>query len=165
MRPNLDPQAPMQPQGSWFSRNWKWLVPVGCLVPLLCCGGTFGVAMFTGATMLKGSPALAQALEKASRNAEVTAALGTPLTPGMSMNFSMKETNGASSAKFSVPLTGPKGSGNMQVDARGNGGVWTFQRLEVEAGGKIIDVLAGEKADEPPPPDEDDLPPDEQDGD
>ncbi len=164
MRPNLDPQAPMQPQGSWFSRNWKWLVPVGCLGPLLCCGGIGGVAYFAASTMIKGSPAFAQAFAKASQNAEVKEALGTPLTPGFGMSGEMKETNGKGKADFSVPLSGPKGSGSLHVVAHSSGGVWTFERVEVETGGKTIDVLAGEKADDAPPPDED-LPPEEPDGD
>lgn len=25
------------PQQSWFSKNWKWLVGLGCGVPVLCC--------------------------------------------------------------------------------------------------------------------------------
>lgn len=165
MRPNLDPQAPMQPQGSWFSRNWKWLVPVGCLVPLVCCGGIGGVAYFAASTMIKGSPAFAEAFAKASQNAEVKEALGTPLTPGFGMSGEMKETNGNGKANFNVPLSGPKGSGSLHVVGRSSAGVWKFERIEVETGGKTIDVLAAEKADEPPPPDEDELPPDEQDGD
>lgn len=165
MRPNLDPQAPMQPQGSWFSRNWKWLVPVGCLVPLLCCGGIGGVAYFAASTMIKGSPAFTQAFAKASQNDEVKEALGSPLTPGLGMSGSMKETSGKGNAEFSVPLSGPKGSGSLNVTARSSGGVWKFQRIEVEAGGKTIDVLASEPKDELPPGDEDEPPPEEPDGD
>ncbi len=25
------------PQQSWFSKNWKWLVGLGCVVPVVCC--------------------------------------------------------------------------------------------------------------------------------
>src|SRR6266542_3921054 len=40
--PNSQEETSMSsaPQGSWFGRNWFWVVPVGCLVPLVvCCGG------------------------------------------------------------------------------------------------------------------------------
>ena len=41
----LPPPQYMQPQRSWWSRNWKWVVPVGCLVvllPILALGGFIG---------------------------------------------------------------------------------------------------------------------------
>ena len=34
-------QDQAMPQKSWFGRNWKWVVPVGCLTPILVCGGFF----------------------------------------------------------------------------------------------------------------------------
>lgn len=160
MTPN--PNAPVQQPG-WFSRNWKWLVPVGCLVPLMCCG-VFGVgAYFTASKMIEGSPAFAEAFSRASQNPEVTAALGAPLTPGFGMSGEIKETNGSGTANFSVPLNGPKGSGSLHVEARRSAGQWNFQAITVEAGGKTIDVLgAQEKAepmpDEPEPGDEEAAP-------
>lgn len=42
MTPN--PEGPMQ-QPSWFSRNWKWLLPVGCVLPMMCCG-VFGLGAY-----------------------------------------------------------------------------------------------------------------------
>lgn len=164
MTPNLDPQAPMQ-QGNWFSRNWKWLLPVGCMVPLVCCGGIGGVAYFAASTMIKGSGAFTQAFAKASDNAEVKEALGAPLTPGFGMSGSMKETNGNGNADFSVPIQGPKGSGSLHVVGRSRSGVWKFERIDVEAGGKTIDVLSAGGADELPPPDDGESPPDEPEGD
>lgn len=154
------PDAPVQ-QPNWFSRNWKWLVPVGCLVPLMCCG-VFGVGTYFAASkMIEGSPAFAEAFSRASQHPEVTAALGSPLTPGFGMSGEIKETNGSGRADFTVPLNGSKGSGSLHVVARRSAGRWTFQTIEVEAGGKTIDVLGAEKPsdappDEEPPPEEND---------
>lgn len=39
----MTPQPPPAQQ-SWFGRNWKWLVGLGCLGSLLCCGGFSVVA-------------------------------------------------------------------------------------------------------------------------
>ncbi|MEW5737533.1 MAG: hypothetical protein AB1938_01340 [Myxococcota bacterium] len=36
--------APPPPHG-WFSRNWKWVVGIGCALSLGCCG-IFGLASF-----------------------------------------------------------------------------------------------------------------------
>lgn len=164
MTPHLDPQAPMQPQGNWFSRNWKWLVPVGCMVPMLCCGGIGGVAYFTVSTVIKGSPAFTEAVSKASENEEVKAAIGTPITGGFWVSGQMKETNGEGTADFTVPIEGPKGSGSMHVVARRSGGAWIFRSIVVETKGKTIDVgrpsppdvpEEGEEPDEPDEPDGD----------
>ena len=45
MQPPPPPPPPQQPpRRSWWSRNWKWALPVGCLLPVLLCGG--GGALF-----------------------------------------------------------------------------------------------------------------------
>jgi hypothetical protein len=36
-----------QAQG-WFAKNWKWLIPVGCVVPLLCCGSLTVLGLLGG---------------------------------------------------------------------------------------------------------------------
>ena len=38
----------MNAQPSWFSRNWKWLAGLGCVVPLLCCGSLMVLGAVTG---------------------------------------------------------------------------------------------------------------------
>ncbi|MFZ5444430.1 MAG: cytochrome c oxidase assembly factor Coa1 family protein [Myxococcota bacterium] len=150
MTPN--PSAPA-PQPGWFSRNWKWLVPVACIVPTLCCV-TFGAVAYFGASkMIQASPVFAMAMAKASSNPEVQATLGTPLAPGLGLNGGYNEKNGSGTADFSLPLEGPKGKGTLVVKATGRGGSWNFQVLEVEAGGKRINLL-----DDAPPTDEPEQP-------
>lgn len=146
MTPN--PDAPVQQQ-SWFGRNWKWLVPVGCLVPVLCCG-TFGASVFFGVTrVIQGSGAFREGLTRASANEDVKALLGTPLEPGMTVQGSLN--NGV--ANFDAAIKGPKGDGTLHVEAREGGGAVTFQALEVRAQGKVIDLL---KRPAGPPPRGDD---------
>lgn len=159
---NLDPQAP---QGSWFSRNWKWLVPAGCLVPMMCCG-VFGIGTYLAATkMIQGSPAFAEAFSRASQNPEVIDALGSPIAPGFGLSGEVKETNGKGRADFSIPLTGSKGEGTMHVVASSSGGVWDFQTIEVQAGGKTIDVLGSVTDPEPLVPEDEEQEPEEPAGD
>ena len=135
MTPN--PDAPVQQQ-SWFGRNWKWLVPVGCLVPVLCCG-TFGATVFFGVTKaIQSSTAFHEGLTRASANGEVQALLGTPLEPGMTVTGSLN--NGVSN--FDAAIKGPKGEGTLHVEGREGGGAVTFTALEVRAQGKVIDLLA-----------------------
>lgn len=138
MTPNAE--APMQ-QPNWFSRNWKWLVPVGCLVPLMCCG-VFGLGTYVAVSqVIQNSGAYKGAIAQVNANAEVAATLGTPVTPGLGLSGSVKENNESGSADFSVPITGSKGEGSMHVVAQRRNGQWTYRTITVTAGGKTIDVL------------------------
>lgn len=178
MTPQGQMGAPAQQPG-WFSRNWKWVVGLGCALPLLCCGVFSIGTYFTVVKVIQGTPVFAEALEKANTNPEVTAALGSPVTPGLALNGSVKESGSTGTADFTIPLKGPKGEGSLQVSASKKGGQWAFDTLTADVGGKSIDLLAGEgpklPAGTPPsmngaPPDDappgdlpadDELPPDE----
>lgn len=149
MTPHADP--PM-PQGNWFSRNWKWLLPVGCLVPMVCCG-VFGAGTYLVVTkVIQSSGAYAGALEMVTQNTEVAEALGAPVTPGFGMSGAVKEQNDTGSADFTVPLSGSKGAGSMHVVASRRGGKWHYTVVDVVVGGKTIDVLMdlNDAPDEPP---------------
>jgi hypothetical protein len=138
-----DPNAPVAQQ-SWFSRNWKWLIPVGCGLPLICCG-VFGAVTFLGATTaMKSSEVYAEALGKALSNPDVREALGEPITPGLMPQGSVETKNGKGTAELAIPLSGPKAKGTLSLKAaKGASGSWTFSHLEVEVGAKRIDLLNG----------------------
>lgn len=134
MTPN--PDAPVQ-QKSWLGRNWMWLLPVGCLVPVLCCG-TFGASIFFGVSrVIHGSDAFTQGLSRANENDEVKALLGSPLSPGVMVTGKLENNV----ADFDAAIKGPKGDGSLHVEARQGGGVVTFKALEVRAQGKVINLL------------------------
>ena len=133
---------PVAPQ-SWWSRNWKWVVPVGCLVPMLCCFSFVGATYFGVTKVIEGSPAFTEAFARASDNPDVQATLGTPLSPGFGLSGEVKENGNGGNANFSVPLEGPKGKGTLHVEAKRINGRWNFSRIDVDAGGKSIDVLQG----------------------
>jgi hypothetical protein len=98
-------------------------------------------------------------------NADVDAALGTPVTPGFGISGELNEKNGVGEANFTVPLEGKKGSGSMHVVGTGKNGQWTYTVIEVTAGGKTIDVLKAEP-ERPSMPEEEEEPQDpEPDGD
>jgi len=145
------------PQPGWFSRNWKWVVALGCGLPLLCCG-VFGVGTyFMVSKVIQGTPVFAEALEKANTNPEVTAALGQPVTPGFMLSGEVNESGGKGTAHFTIPLEGPKGKGSLAVDATQSGGKWSFNSLKADLGGKTVDLLASEappkvETKAPPPP-------------
>jgi hypothetical protein len=119
------------PEGNWWSRNWKWFVPVGCLVPIVL---GFGVVMLVVSLVfgaIKSSDPYTQALARAKASDEVRAVLGEPIQPGyfVSGNFNVNGSSG--NADFSIPLSGPKGSATLYVTATKAAGRWQFTALEV----------------------------------
>jgi hypothetical protein len=156
---NPNPNAPVQ-QPNWFSRNWKWLVPVGCLVPLTCCG-VFSIGTYLGVSkIIQSSGAYVGALAEVNANPEVQATIGTPVVPGMGMQGSVKEEGQGGSADFTVPIEGNKGKGELHVVAKRSNGQWNYTTIEVTAGGKTIDVLkSAQPEDQPDVPPEDDQEP------
>lgn len=118
-------------EGNWWSRNWKWVVPVGCLVPIVLGSGIviLVVTLIFGA--LKSSDPYTHALARARASDEVKAVLGEPIQPGfwVSGNFNVNGSSG--NADFSIPLSGPKGSATLYVTATKAAGRWQFTTLEV----------------------------------
>ena len=158
MTPELN--APVR-QASWWNRNWKWVVPVGCLGPMICCLSFVGFTYFGVSQVIQGSSVFTTALARATSNREVQDALGAPLKPSLGISGSIKENNGSGSADFSAPIEGPKGKGTLRVVATGRGGKWDYSVMEVEAGGKTINLLGADgpaPSDELPPKDDSPLP-------
>ncbi|MDC0709912.1 cytochrome c oxidase assembly factor 1 family protein [Stigmatella sp. ncwal1] len=171
---NTTPEGNMAPRQGWWSRNWKWVVPVGCLTPVLMCG-CFGALVFYFVTStIKSTDAYQQAVTLVSANPEVQEALGTPIDFGWPRG-SVNATNGEGRASVSVPVEGPKGSGTLRLEAVSEGENWTFDLLQVEVPGRpaidLMDQVGGRPEpeleplpdDEPPPTmDEEMLPPEEE---
>src|SRR6185436_6494839 len=118
--------------GNWWSRNWKWFVPTGCLSLLLLVGGCFGSIFMVAMTAMKSSDVYKDALVKAQADPEVVAALGTPITTGFFTNGSINTSGPTGEAAFSIPLSGPKGKATIQLEAKKSGGEWTYSTLVVD---------------------------------
>jgi cytochrome oxidase complex assembly protein 1 len=126
-----------QPQKkSWWSRNWKWFVPIGCLGLLVIGVGVIVlfVSIIFGA--LKSSDAYTQALAKARANPAVISELGQPIEPGWLVSGSVNVSGPSGNADLSIPVSGPKKSGTIYVVARKSAGEWQFNRLEVDVEGR-----------------------------
>lgn len=153
MTPNPDGSVQQRP---WFSRNWKWLVPVGCLVPFLCCGSFAGVTFLGVGTMIKSSEAYKEAVTRSEADPEVQASLGTPLTGGLLVTGSLKDENGNGTADFNVGVSGPKGKGTLHVVGTSTNGRWQLFTIDVDTDSKTIHVI--KEQDAPPLPDDDEDP-------
>ena len=141
---NTMPEGQLVPQRGWWSRNWKWVVPTGCLGMLLSCG-CLGALLF-GLTWqtLRGTGVFVEAVAQAKQSPEVRQALGEPIEAGMMLQGTIQSHNDRGSARFSVPLKGSKAEGTLHVEAYKNGDDWKFTTLEVEVPGRpSIDLLGG----------------------
>jgi len=160
------PYQPQQQQGCW-GRNWKWLVPTGCLGLIVLVVAAVAAIFFFAMSAVKSSEVYQRALEKARNDQAVNAMLGQPVSDGLLVQGSIETTmRGEGHAKFQVPLSGPKNSGTLYVvalkvrDLYGDDD-WHFETLEVEVTGKPgrINLLQGteetdgdESVPPPPPP-------------
>ncbi|MDP1917537.1 MAG: cytochrome c oxidase assembly factor Coa1 family protein [Myxococcales bacterium] len=135
------PNAPPAPR-RWFKKNLKWLIPVGCVVPVLCCG-VFGTVTLVGVSAaIRNSSVYAESLARASASDEVKSALGTPITPGFLVQGSIEEANGVGEADLEIPLEGPRKAATLYVVAKKRaGGAWEYTRLEVDLRIKRVDLL------------------------
>jgi Cytochrome oxidase complex assembly protein 1 len=125
---------------AWWGRNWKWVVPVGCLVPIALVLLLF-VTVFS---FMKSSVPYRQALDSARVNCAVQNALGTPIAPGRFVSGSINVNGPSGTAELSIPLQGSRTSGTLYVTATKAAGLWRFDLLQVAVPGRSerIDLLA-----------------------
>jgi hypothetical protein len=121
---------------SWFGRNWKWVVPVGCLSVIAAFVVFLAGIVFVVFGFLRSSDVYQYALERASSNAAVIEALGEPVAPGWYLMGSIEVQGASGQADISIPIAGPRGNGTIFASARKTAGRWDYQVLEVEIEGR-----------------------------
>ncbi|NMO22451.1 hypothetical protein HPC49_48590 [Pyxidicoccus fallax] len=129
---NTMPEGSLTAQRGWWSRNWKWVVPVGCLGTVASCGCLGAIALAVGFSSLTQVGAYTDAVAIATSDAEVRRELGTPIDSGWPRQSSISSNNGRTQARFSIPLDGPQADGTLHVDAEGEDGQWHYRTLDVE---------------------------------
>lgn len=131
-----------QTSQSWWGRNWKWFVPVGCLSMLVLFVGSIAAIMTFAFGMMKSSDAYGMAMARALASAEVREVLGEPIEAGFMVSGQVNVSGPKGEANISIPLSGPGGSGTLYVVAEKSAGQWTFEQLvlEVDASGERIDL-------------------------
>jgi hypothetical protein len=121
---------------SWFGRNWKWVVPIGCF-SVIAAFVVFLVGIFLVVFgFLRSSDVYQYALERASSNEAVVEALGEPVAPGWYLTGSIEVQGASGQADISIPIAGPRGKGTIFASARKTAGRWDYQVLEVEIEGR-----------------------------
>lgn len=136
-------QQPVQPQQKGcLGRNWKWMLPVGCLGVILAGVALLGVLFFIGMSAMKSSEVYKGALERARSNPEAVAALGEPIKDGWLVQGNVKFSGGSGTANIQIPVSGPKNSGTIQASAVYEGVAWKYERLDLfVTNGETISLL------------------------
>jgi len=125
------------------SGSMKWILGgLGCfgLLTLLCVGGIVGLG-FWGMGMIKNE-AYQEARVAISESAEVTEAVGAPVSVSEMEGFQQKADGEHVEYTYQIPVGGSEKSGTAEVVVSGhpiNGG-WKVESIEVDVDGEIIPV-------------------------
>ena len=135
------------PRESWWTRNWKWFVPVGCLTTVVVFAAGIAALMFFVFGLMKSSDAYVDAMAKTRASSAIVAALGEPIEEGFMASGSINTTGPSGDAKLAIPISGPNGEATVYLEASKSAGRWVFSTLEVEidSDGRRIDLLQEER--------------------
>ena len=148
MNPNPNPaqfggtfQQPPQQQKGCLGRNWKWMLPVGCLGLILAGIALIGGIVFVAMSALKSSEVYQGALKVVQTHPAAVERLGQPVKDGWLVKGNVKLDDSGGNANFEVPVSGPKNSGTLYVRAISPDGTWMYKRLDLVVGGETISLL------------------------
>jgi hypothetical protein len=140
---NMPPYGGPPPHPNWWSRNWKWFVPAGCLtVILLFAAFVGGIVMLVFGSM-KQADVYKEALARAQSDPAVAQKLGSPIEPGMFLSGNINVNGPSGEAKLAIPIHGPKAKGTIYVEATKSAGKWNYALMQVAVDGEDtrIDLL------------------------
>jgi hypothetical protein len=128
----VPPPIPPQARGNWWTRNWKWFVPTGCLTMIALFAAFIVLIAMIVFSAMKSSDVYKDALAKAKAEPAVVEALGSPIEDGMFVSGNTKVNGGSGEANIAIPISGPKGKGTLYVVATKSVGFWNYSSLVVE---------------------------------
>lgn len=125
------PSQPPVPQQK-SSKKWWFLGCGGCLGIIVLIAAVIGFFVVSVMGLIKNTDAYAGALKRSQDSPELQEAIGTPMEPSYWVMGSASTVNGAESAEFVIPLTGPKGVAAVTVKASRPAGAtaWEYSVLE-----------------------------------
>jgi hypothetical protein len=138
------------PPRNWWSRNWKWVVPVLCvlgvllvLLPFLLVGAGAYFIVSLVEHSFKSSGGYQQALALVRSDPAAIQALGTPIKDGWFPTGHVDSSGAGGSSDLAIPVSGPNGGGTLYVRATRDMGDWRLTRavLKVKSSGESIDLL------------------------
>ena len=127
----------------WLERNWKWFVPVGCLGLAILLAMFFAGIFLVVTTWVRSSYIYEEAVNRARNDPRVVRELGEPIKTGWWLLGNMHTSGASGTADLTIPISGPRESARIYVEAEKRAGVWQFEFLVVEIDGsdEPIDLL------------------------
>jgi hypothetical protein len=148
------PPSPLSPipAGSWWHRNWKWVVPLSCCSAVGLFVG--GIALIIAAAFgtMRSSGACQEAVARAAATPAVVQALGSPIEIGW---FVTGTLDPGRRAEITIPVSGSRGQARIDVVASKADGKWAFSTLTVKlraTGEQISLVEQGPRSNPAPQP-------------
>ena len=132
---------------SWWSRNWKWVVPVGGCFTIIIGGILLlGTAIFGFFSSVKSSTGANEILLMAQTNPQVIEALGEPIEEDGIGSYSVKINNGFKTNEVTLPIKGPKSEATLKVKSSGSDDDRVYEVFEiyVDETGETIDLRDNE---------------------
>lgn len=133
---------PAQPS-NWWRRKKQLMIVVACLcVPVMACLFVCAV-LATVSVAMRSSDPYQLALKAAQHDPSVLAGVGSPVQPGWLTTGQITVSGSSGEANFAIPISGPIGSGVINVRAEKSVGKWTFSKATVDIAGRPtpIDLL------------------------
>ncbi len=131
------------PNPSWFSRNWKWFVPVIVITPILLLtlfiGGIFAFVF----GIMKSSEPYKHTVEVVTHDSQALQALGAPVEIGRLVSGNVNTTEDSGEADLSIPVHGSAHEGKVYVIAKKSSGVWHYEKIQLWVNGESsgLDLL------------------------
>ena len=126
------PPVPPTSRGNWWTRNWRWFVPLGCFGIAVVFVAFVGSVFLIVFSALKSTNVYKDALVRAKTHPAVIEAFGSPIAEGFLVSGNTNVNGASGEANLSIPISGPNGKGTIYVAARKSLGQWDYSRLVVE---------------------------------
>ena len=145
--PPATPPSPAPPAATpphrrnWWSRNWVWFVPAGCLTMLVCLALVVCAFVLLVVGAVKSSDFYRTGVARAKSDARVQAALGSNLHDGMFLPGDTRMNGSSREYEFRIPISGSKGKGTIYLVVAKSAGQYQIDNLSVKTNdGEIIDL-------------------------
>ena len=141
----MPPSTPPPIRRGWWSRNWVWFVPAGCLTILVLFVAFIGVILVTAFGVIKSSDAYKTAVARAKADPRVTDAVGTPIKEAWYVLGQTETSGGSGTSELTIPISGPKGKAVIYANAEKFAGDWKISRMvvKIESTSQTIDLSEG----------------------
>ena len=127
------------PQRGWLGRHWKLVVVLVLLVVVIFAVVVCAIVFLA----MSNSEVDNKAFALAEQNPMLTERLGSPLRKGWFVGGSIETTPASGHAELAIPVSGPRGSGTLYVEAHKQAGLWKIDLLQFGSKGseERLDLL------------------------